>query len=116
MKGSRHNNYSKIRSISQLRAERIKIGKEIEIKEMQMEIEYSGFKESISITRFLTLMVTRITMIIPFIRTAKNIYEFIAKQFRQKDSANEAGPAEQTHGIPVDDEIPAQGEEPEKNV
>lgn len=116
MKSINQNKYSKIGSMSQLRSERIKIGKEIEMKEMQMMIDYTGFKESISITRFLTLLVTRITMIIPFIRTAKNIYEFISKQFRQKDSANEAGPVEQTHGIPDDDEIPAQGEEPEKNV
>jgi hypothetical protein len=116
MKSINQNKYSKIGSMIQLKSERIKIDKEIEMKEMQMKIDYAGFKESISITRFLTLLVTRITMIIPFIRTAKNIYEFIANQFHQKDSANESGPVEQAQKDTIEEEIPAQGEEPEKNV
>ena len=93
------NMYSQIKSMSQLKAERLKVDGEINMKEMQMKIEYSGLKESLSITRFLTLLVTRISLIVPFIKTAKNVYEFIVRQF-QTIKENSDKPSE-----PQEDEI-----------
>ncbi len=96
--------YSKIKSMSQLKAERLKVDGEINMKEMQMKIEYSGLKESLSITRFLTLLVTRISLIVPFIKTAKNVYEFIVRQFQTIKETNDKSsePPEDEIGSNID--------------
>jgi hypothetical protein len=77
--------YNHIRSYRQLREEIIGLEKEIESKELMIDVNYLQFKESISITRLLSLIITRISVLIPFINLLKTIYSMIVSLFSKKD-------------------------------
>ncbi len=80
--------YNHIRSYRQLREEIIGLEKEIESKELMIDVKYLQFRESISITRLLSLVITRISVLIPFINLLKTIYSMIVSLFSKKDEGD----------------------------
>lgn len=75
---NRSERYSKINSLKKLRKEREMLENEITKQELMMQAQYSDFMESISITRFLTSLISKITMLYPVIDWIKRIYGYFA--------------------------------------
>ncbi len=89
--------YNHIRSYRQLREEIIGLEKEIESKELMIDVKYLQFRESISITRLLSLVITRISVLIPFINLLKTIFSMVSSLFskdRDVDSSMQDGSLE----------------------
>jgi hypothetical protein len=89
----RSEKYAGIGSLSKLREERYKLQSEITNRELMIGLHYSQLKESLSITRFLTTLITKISVIMPLFQMAKNLYrlvvEIFSKQEREKEVEKE---------------------------
>lgn len=82
---NRSERYAQIRSLSKLREERYKLKSEISNRELMLNLHYSNLKESLSITRFLTNLITKISVIMPMFHLAKKLYKSIIDMFRKEE-------------------------------
>lgn len=73
--------YSRIKTLSNLRKEISKLDNDIYNRELLMSINYAEFRESISITRLFTTIIAKISVILPMIRTARKLYNYIVDKF-----------------------------------
>ena len=86
---SRSDKYAQIRTLSQLREERFKLQGEITNRELMLNLHYSELKESLSITRFLTNLITKISVIMPMFQMAKKLYRSVIDMFRGEEAVLE---------------------------
>ncbi len=82
---NRSERYAQIRSLSKLREERYKLKSEISNRELMLNLHYSNLKESLSITRFLTNLITKISVIMPMFHLVKKLYRSIIDMFRKEE-------------------------------
>ncbi|MDP3453571.1 MAG: hypothetical protein Q8R90_11525 [Bacteroidales bacterium] len=81
----RSEKYAGIGSLSKLREERYKLQSEITNRELMIGLHYSQLKESLSITRFLTTLITKISVIMPLFQMAKNLYRLVIEIFSKEE-------------------------------
>jgi hypothetical protein len=81
----RSHKYATIDSFSKLREERYKLQSEIANRELMLSLNYSELKESLSITRFLTNLITKISVIMPMIQMAKKLYRSAIDMFSREE-------------------------------
>ena len=81
----RSHKYAQIKSFSQLREERYKLQSEISGRELMINMHYSNLKESLSITRFLTNLITKISVIMPMFQMAKKLYKSVIDMFNREE-------------------------------
>lgn len=85
----RSGKYAEIRTLSQLREEQFKLQSEIANREIVLNLHYSELKESLSITRFLTNLITKISVIMPMFQMAKKLYRSVIDMFRGEEAVLE---------------------------
>ncbi|MDP3435706.1 MAG: hypothetical protein Q8S04_00530, partial [Bacteroidales bacterium] len=78
-----------IDSLSKLREERYKLQSEITTRELMLSLNYSELKESLSITRFLTNLITKISVIMPMFQMAKKLYRSVIDIFSREEEETE---------------------------
>jgi septation ring formation regulator EzrA len=85
----RSHKYATIDSLSKLREERYKLQSEIANRELMLSLNYSELKESLSITRFLTNLITKISVIMPMFQMAKRLYRSVIDIFSREEEETE---------------------------
>ncbi|PKO99969.1 MAG: hypothetical protein CVU13_00220 [Bacteroidetes bacterium HGW-Bacteroidetes-8] len=85
----RSGKYAEIKTLSQLREERFKLQSEITTREIMLNLHYSELKESLSITRFLSNLFTKISVIMPMFQMAKKLYRSVIDMFRGEEAVLE---------------------------
>ncbi len=86
--------YSKIDTLEKLRLERRMLESEITNRELMMQVQYADFRESISITRLFTSLISKITILYPIIDWIKRMYSYFVPQ-RQDMPIDEAKPTDE---------------------
>lgn len=86
---SRSDKYAQIRTLSQLREEQLKLQGEITNREIMLNLHYSELKESLSITRFITNLITKISVIMPMFQMARRFYRSVIDMFRGEEAVLE---------------------------
>ena len=72
-----------------MREERYKLKSEIANRELMLSLNYSELKESLSLTRFLTNLITKISVIMPMFQMAKKLYRSVIEIFSREAEETE---------------------------
>ncbi len=86
-----------IESLEELRMEQLRVKQQIELEKSNLNSNYIELKEGLSITRVVSRMMTRVSLLLPLVKAVKNGYHYLFNSSSKK-RAETVDPNEEIEG------------------